>query len=211
MHRKNGPLAITDANLLLGRLVPRYFPQIFGDSEKEPLDVKASELAFDQLCEEINSESPDKKSRDEIAYGFLKIANETMCRPIRALTEARGYDTTKHILASFGGASGQHCCAIAKSLGISTILVHRFSSVLSAYGMALSDRSAFPVLVCFLSSWTLIRVYERREPCATVLESNNYKPLQARVQNLRQKVRQDLENQGFDDKSIAIETYLNLR
>ena len=146
VYRKNGPLAITDANLLLGRLVPKYFPQIFGDSEKEPLDVKASESAFDQLCEEINSESADKKSRDEIAYGFLKIANETMCRPIRALTEARGYDTTKHVLASFGGASGQHCCAIAKSLGISKVLVHRFSSVLSAYGMALADRHVTSLL-----------------------------------------------------------------
>ena len=76
---------------------------------------------------------------DEVAYGFIKIANETMTRPIRSLTEARGHDTSKHRLATFGGAGGQHAVAIAEALGISQILIHRYSSVLSAYGMALAD------------------------------------------------------------------------
>lgn len=73
-------------------------------------------------------------------YSFIKVANETMSRPIRSLTEARGYDASKHILACFGGAGGQHACAIATTLGIKTILVHRYSSILSAYGMSLAER-----------------------------------------------------------------------
>lgn len=79
-------------------------------------------------------------SIDEIAWGFIKVANETMSRPIRALTEARGYAAQKHLLAAFGGAAGQHACSLAKTLGIKTVLVHKFSSILSAYGMSLSDR-----------------------------------------------------------------------
>lgn len=77
---------------------------------------------------------------EEVAWGFIKVSNETMSRPIRGLTEARGYDTSKHILASFGGAGGQHARDVAATLGIKTILVHRYSSILSAYGMALSER-----------------------------------------------------------------------
>ena len=109
-------MAVTDANLLLGRLVPEYFPKIFGKTEKEPLDVDASRTAFEKLAEEINATQDKKLSLDEIIYGFvdlpsfvcsifrthiiyrfIKVANETMCRPIRALTEARGYATGKHM------------------------------------------------------------------------------------------------------------------
>lgn len=106
------------------------------------LDIEASKQAFDELAKEIKSQVKNDMSLDEIAWGFIKVANETMSRPIRALTEARGYAAQKHILSAFGGAAGQHACSIAKTLGIKTILIHRFSSVLSAYGMSLSDRYA---------------------------------------------------------------------
>lgn len=141
-NRKNGPLAVTDANLLLGRLIVDYFPKIFGKSEKEPLDIEASRVKFKEIAETVNAEGDFEKelSLDEVVYGFIKIANETMCRPIRALTEARGYATSSHILASFGGAGGQHACEIAHILGIQTVLIHRYSSILSAYGLALADR-----------------------------------------------------------------------
>ncbi|KAF8197074.1 Hydantoinase/oxoprolinase-domain-containing protein [Pholiota molesta] len=132
-YRKGGPLAVTDANLLLGRLIPDYFPKIFGKSEKEPLDIEASRSAFEKLAEEINAEQDKKLSLDEIVYGFIKVANETMCRPIRALTEARGHATSKHILASFGGAGGQHACEIASLLGIKTILIHRYKPCSTFY------------------------------------------------------------------------------
>lgn len=150
---------MTDANLLLGRLLPQYFPKIFGKTEDQrkycvvvpaerrtdiilpaALDIEASKSAFNALAKEIKSQVKNDMSLNEIAWGFIKVANETMSRPIRALTESRGYAAHKHILSAFGGAAGQHACSIAKTLGIKTILIHRFSSVLSAYGMSLSDR-----------------------------------------------------------------------
>jgi 5-oxoprolinase (ATP-hydrolysing) len=137
-YRKGGPLTITDANLLLGRLIPSLFPKIFGKTESEPLDLSMTQTAFESLQKEI-LKNGKRMSLDEIAFGFIKVANEAMCRPIRALTQGKGYDTSTHILACFGGAGGQHACAIAQSLGIKTILIHKYSSVLSAYGLSLAD------------------------------------------------------------------------
>jgi len=107
-YRKGGPLAVTDANLLLGRLIPDFFPKIFGKSEKEPLDVDATRAAFEKVAKEVNEsihaqsghEKDAQLSLDEVVYGFIKVANETMARPIRALTEARGYATGKHVYVS---------------------------------------------------------------------------------------------------------------
>lgn len=143
-YRKGGPLTITDANLFLGRLLPDFFPKIFGENENEGLDEQETRKQFEDLTRQINNEiSKGKKEKemtpDEVAYGFIKVANEAMTRLIRSLTEAKGHDTSKRRLATFGGAGGQHAVAIAESLGIRQILVHRYSSVLSAYGMALAD------------------------------------------------------------------------
>ncbi|KAI0704444.1 5-oxoprolinase [Cerioporus squamosus] len=195
-YRKGGPLSVTDANLVLGRLVPDYFPKIFGKSEKEPLDIEASRSAFHKLAEEINaSVAEDKKmGLDEIVYGFIKVANETMARPIRALTEARGYATSKHILASFGGAGGQHACEIAQLLGIKTILIHSYSSILSAYGLALADRA-----------------YELQEPSSTFYTADNRQTLRSRLDRLDAQVRAELKRQGFEDSRVHTERMLNMR
>lgn len=98
--RKGGPLAVTDANLMLGRLIPDYFPKIFGKTEDQPLDIEASKRAFEKIAEDINESFEKKLSLDEVVYGFIKVANETMCRPIRTLTEARGFATSKHMQAA---------------------------------------------------------------------------------------------------------------
>ncbi|OCK80115.1 hypothetical protein K432DRAFT_404971 [Lepidopterella palustris CBS 459.81] len=200
-YRKGGPLTITDANLFLGRLLPDFFPKIFGKNEDEGLDVEASQNLFRELAADINKEvaggNKDKEmSLDEVAYGFIKIANETMARPIRSLTEARGHDTSKHRLATFGGAGGQHAVAIAEALGISQILVHRYSSVLSAYGMALADV-----------------VDERQEPESKVWadDADVRKYLQQKMADLRAKSTATLKDQGFSDDQIHFEEYLNLR
>ena len=100
-YKKNGPLAITDANLQLGRLLPSHFPHIFGPTETEPLDAEATRVAFEELARQYRAERENDGnivdlSLDEIAYGFITVANEAMCRPIRALTQAKGYDTSKH-------------------------------------------------------------------------------------------------------------------
>jgi len=193
-YRKGGPLAVTDANLVLGRLVPDYFPKIFGKSEKEPLDTEASRSAFETLAEEINADQEKQLELDEIVYGFIKVANETMARPIRALTEAKGYALSKHILASFGGAGGQHACEIAQLLGIKTILIHRYSSILSAYGLALADR-----------------VYELQQPASTFYTPENRGILAARLDKLDVDVRKELARQGFEGEHVQTERMLNMR
>jgi 5-oxoprolinase (ATP-hydrolysing) len=191
--RKGGPLTVTDANLFLGRLLPEFFPKIFGEKENEPLDMKVTEKLFKELTDEINSGRDQKMTPEEVAFGFINIANEAMTRPIRALTEARGYDTSTHRLATFGGAGGQHSCAIAESLGISQILIHRYSSVLSAYGMALADV-----------------VQEVQEPGSAIFSSKTEKELQVRVEELQKKATAELQKQGFDN-NIRHELYLNMR
>ncbi|KZW02220.1 hypothetical protein EXIGLDRAFT_829430 [Exidia glandulosa HHB12029] len=193
-YRKGGPLAVTDANLLLGRLLPDFFPKIFGKSEKEPLDADASRSAFEKLAEEVNAGSARKLDFDDIVYGFIKVANETMCRPIRALTESRGYATSAHVLASFGGAGGQHACDIAKLLGIKTVLIHRYSSILSAFGLNLADR-----------------VHEVQEPSSTPYNDNTRGQLLSRLDALSQTVHSELEKQGFEPRRIKIDRMLNMR
>ncbi|GAA5815878.1 hypothetical protein MFLAVUS_009397 [Mucor flavus] len=192
-YRKGGPLAVSDANLYLGRLLPDYFPNIFGPNEDEPLDRNIVEEKFKQLADVINRSTGEQKSLDEIVYGFIKVANETMCRPIRALTEAKGHDTGNHTLAVFGGAGGQHACGIARNLGINKIVLYRHSSILSAFGLALADV-----------------VHEVQEPSAETLHLSK-KRIQDRVAHLVTECRSELKKQGFRDTEIATEVYLNLR
>ncbi|OGE54653.1 hypothetical protein PENARI_c005G09950 [Penicillium arizonense] len=198
-YRKDGPLTVTDANLFLGRLVPDFFPSIFGPKEDQGLDEDASRRLFEKLAKDINEElTKGGQSRDmtpdEVAFGFIKVANETMTRPIRSLTEAKGHDTSKHRLATFGGAGGQHAVAIAESLGIRQILIHRHSSVLSAYGMALADV-----------------VDENQEPESKVWGNEIRYELKLRLQELKKRSAHRLKNQGFDERSIVFEEYLNMR
>lgn len=200
-YRKNGPLTVTDANLFLGRLVPEFFPKIFGPNEDQELDAQKTQDLFRQLTREINedraSHGQDKEmTPDEVAFGFIKIANEAMTRPIRSLTEAKGHDTSKHRLATFGGAGGQHAVAIAEGLGIKQILIHRYSSVLSAYGMALADV-----------------VEEHQEPESKTWNDSSevHEALAEKMDRLRVKSAQRLREQGFDERSIVFEEYLNMR
>jgi len=193
-YRKGGPLTVTDANLFLGRLLPEFFPKIFGKNEDEGLDEEASKKLFEELTDQINDDLGKDMSAEEVAYGFIQIANETMTRPIRSLTEAKGYDTSQHRLATFGGAGGQHAVAIAESLGISQILVHKYSSVLSAYGMALADV-----------------VHEVQEPSSAVFSDEEKGRLAERLDKLKEKAIAVLQDQGFSPEDIAFEEYLNMR
>ncbi|XP_055656321.1 5-oxoprolinase isoform X3 [Falco peregrinus] len=131
-YRKGGPLTVTDANLCLGRLLPEYFPCIFGPGEDQPLCREAAAVAFGELAARIDAflasttaGTHQPLSVEEVAMGFVRVANEAMCRPIRALTQARGHDTAQHVLACFGGAGGQHACAIARALGMSRVFIHK--------------------------------------------------------------------------------------
>ncbi|MEA2875889.1 MAG: hypothetical protein QOF14_1085 [Hyphomicrobiales bacterium] len=133
-YRRGGPLAVTDANVMAGKLIPDFFPKIFGPEQNQPLDADAVRAAFAELATEIGG-----KSSEEIADGFIKIAVENMANAIKKISVQRGYDVTRYALNCFGGAGGQHACLVADALGMTTVLIHPFSSLLSAYGMGLAD------------------------------------------------------------------------
>ncbi|KAM7273178.1 hypothetical protein ACFE04_027842 [Oxalis oulophora] len=197
-YRKGGELAITDANLVLGFVIPDYFPSIFGPKENQPLDIEATIKEFEKLAIQVNSyrksqdDSATDMSVEEIALGFVNVANETMCRPIRQLTEMKGHETKNHALACFGGAGPQHACAIARSLGMKEVFIHRFCGILSAYGMGLADV-----------------VEEAQEPYSAVYNTESILEASHREALLVNQVKQKLQEQGF--KNITTDTFLNLR
>ncbi len=133
-YRRGGPLAVTDANVMLGKLIPDFFPKIFGPAQNQPLDGAAVNTAFADLAKEVGGKAPE-----EIADGFIKIAVENMANAIKKISVQRGYDVTRYALNCFGGAGGQHACLVADALGMTRVLIHPFSSLLSAYGMGLAD------------------------------------------------------------------------
>ncbi|MCH0629973.1 hydantoinase B/oxoprolinase family protein [Kocuria palustris] len=139
-YRKGGPLTVTDANLLLGKLIPDHFPLIFGPNHDQPLDVELTKRKFNELTEEINRDKVGPKlTPEQVANGFLTVAVELMARPIRTITEAKGYSTNNHNLACFGGSGGQFSVPLAKNLGIAQVAVHKYLSLLSAYGILVAD------------------------------------------------------------------------
>ncbi|MCZ6884970.1 MAG: hydantoinase B/oxoprolinase family protein [Alphaproteobacteria bacterium] len=138
-YRKGGPLTVTDANLLLGRLRPEFFPTVFGPGADEPLDIKATEAAFAALGAEISAETGETMSAHQVAQGFLRIAVENMSSAIKKISTQRGRDVTRYGLVSFGGAGGQHACQVADALGMTEIFIHPLGGVLSALGMGLAD------------------------------------------------------------------------
>ncbi len=133
-------------------------------------------------------------SVEEVAMGFVKVANETMCRPIRNLTQGKGYDTRDHALACFGGAGGQHACSIARSLGMKTVYIHKYAGILSAYGMALADV-----------------VHEEQIPCALEFCQANLPQFDQSFAALVGQCAQVLEKQGFTTESMRFEKYLHMR
>ncbi len=133
-YRRNGPLAVTDANVMAGKLIPDFFPKIFGPHQDQPLDGEAVRHGFNNLAQKVGGKTPE-----EIADGFIKIAVENMANAIKKISVQRGYDVTRYALNCFGGAGGQHACLVADALGMTKVLIHPFSSLLSAYGMGLAD------------------------------------------------------------------------
>ncbi|MBN9470124.1 MAG: hydantoinase B/oxoprolinase family protein [Bosea sp.] len=134
-YRRGGPLAVTDANVMVGKLIPSYFPAIFGPKQDAPLDVETVRAKFAALAAEVG----DGRSPEEVADGFIQIAVANMAEAIKKISVQRGYDITRYALNSFGGAGGQHACLVADALGIKTVLLHPFSGLLSAYGMGLAE------------------------------------------------------------------------
>lgn len=187
-YGSGGPLTITDANCFLGRILPDYFPR--------PLDLEKVKKDFLKLTDVVNEEKhgDDRLTPEQVAMGFIQVANATMTRPIRTLSEGRGFETSSHNLACFGGAGGQHATAIARDLGIKRVLIHQLSSILSAYGMALADV-----------------VVEKQEPEAVAYTSEATPRITARFDSLSSQAEESLKKQGFLPHRIEHELFLNMR
>ena len=191
-YRRGGPLAVTDCNLLLGKLRPEHFPPVFGPNADQPLDLAAAQAAMDAVLETVEAATGKRYSREEAAEGFLTIAVANMANAIKAVSLRRGHDVTRAALSSFGGAGGQHCCAIADALGMETVLCHPLASVLSAYGMGLAERRV---------------VHET----TLALPLDALKDLAAAVAEQGRIARSDLSRQCGSDAKIRLETTLFLR
>jgi 5-oxoprolinase (ATP-hydrolysing) len=138
-YGRGGPLTVTDANVLLGRVQPDHFPRVFGPAGDRPLDAAAARTKFAQLAAQIAAATEDTRGPAEVAAGFLEIAVQNMANAIKKISVQRGYDVTRYVLSTFGGAGGQHACAVAAALGMTRVLIHPLAGALSAYGIGLAD------------------------------------------------------------------------
>ncbi len=138
-YRRGGPLTVTDANVMLGRIQPAFFPPVFGPGGDQPLDAAVVRRAFTRLTVNIHAASGDERTPEQVAEGFLTVAVENMASAIKHISVQRGYDVTAYTLQCFGGAGGQHACAVADALGMTRVMIHPYAGVLSAYGMGLAD------------------------------------------------------------------------
>ncbi len=189
-YRRGGPLTVTDANVMTGKLLPAYFPKIFGPARNEPLDAAVVREKFEALAAEIG----DGRSAEAIADGFLHIAVENMANAIKKISVQRGHDVTGYVLNCFGGAGGQHACMVADSLGMTTVLVHPFSGILSAFGMGLAD----------------IRAHRSRAVVKN-LDGETESELQVVESTLENEVVGELQGQGVTDSDITIFARAHLR
>ncbi|MFB6436474.1 hydantoinase B/oxoprolinase family protein [Streptomyces sp. NPDC056411] len=141
-YRRGGPLTVTDANVMLGRIQAAHFPAVFGPDGDRPLDAETVRTRFTELAARAAAETGDDRGPEEVAAGFLEIAVLNMANAVKKISVQRGHDITRYTLTSFGGAGGQHACAVADALGIGTVLVPPLAGVLSAYGIGVADATA---------------------------------------------------------------------
>jgi len=188
-YRRDGPLTVTDANVLLGRIPVDHFPSVFGPDADRPLDVDVVLQKFDQLAKEVSAESPEAA-----AEGFLTVAVESMANAIRKITIERGEDVRDFVLCSFGGAAGQHACKVAEVLDMKKIWLHPMAGVLSAYGMGLSD----------------IRV-EKQQSIEAPFTNDEISEMQANINDLRTQCDESLAAQNVDPDNRDFKISLGLR
>jgi 5-oxoprolinase (ATP-hydrolysing) len=141
-YRRGGPLTVTDANVMVGKIQPAQFPTIFGPDGDQPLDAGVVREKFAALAREIEAATGQPRTPQEVAEGFLRVAVANMANAIKQVSIQKGHDVTRYALQCFGGAGGQHACLVADELGMQTVFIHPFAGVLSAYGMGLADQSA---------------------------------------------------------------------
>jgi len=189
-YRRGGPLTVTDANVMLGKLQPNLFPAVFGPEQNERLDTETVRQKFAALAREID----DGRGEEETAEGFLRVAVENMANAIKKISVERGHDVTGYALSCFGGAGGQHACLVADALGMTTVHIHPFSGLLSAYGMGLARIAA-----------------SRARAVTKPLEEGLRGELDEAIAVLGREVTAELEAQGIAASDIEITPLLHLR
>ncbi len=189
-YRRGGPLTITDCNVLLGRVRPELFPAIFGPGADQPIDAHIVAAKFNELCTEVEKATGQTLSPEEAAEGFIAIANQHMAEAIRKISIQRGYDPRAYVLCAFGGAGGQHACAVADAVGVRSILLHPLAGVMSAWGIGLADQRA-------------IREVSIEEKLGADISD--------RRNALETAARQALAVQGVRDDSVDTQTIAHLR
>lgn len=193
-YRRGGPLAVTDANLMVGKLLPEFFPKVFGPNADQPLDADIVHAKFTELAREVEAATGVARSPEEIAWGCLQIANDNMANAIKKITIQRGIDVTGYTLVCFGGAGAQHACQVADLLGIRRVMIHPYASVLSAYGIGLAD----------------VRTI-RQKALERELVPGIEAELDAAIHELEEAVRADLRAQDIPDSRIRTEARVHVR
>ncbi|NKX43772.1 hydantoinase B/oxoprolinase family protein [Roseicyclus persicicus] len=187
-YRRGGPLTVTDANVMLGKLRPEFFPKVFGPGQDEALDADVVRAKFAEIA------AAEGKTAEEVAEGFLTIAVENMANAIKKISVQRGYDVTKYLLNAFGGAAGQHACLVADSLGMEAVLIHPLSGLLSAYGIGRATVSA-----------------SRQQALVEPLGEQSLSAIDRLAADLRAAVAAELSEQGVDPEAAGAVTRLHLR
>jgi 5-oxoprolinase (ATP-hydrolysing) len=187
-YRRGGPLTVTDANVMLGRLNPDLFPAIFGPGQDQPLDRAGVADAFAAIA------APIGRAPEDVAEGFLRIAVENMANAIKKISVQRGYDVTRYLLNAFGGAAGQHACAVADALGIETVLIHPLSGLLSAYGIGMAGVEV-----------------SRQQALMRPLEAASMAEVAALIDALRDRALAEMAEQGVAADRVVWRPVLMLR
>ena len=193
-YRRGGPLTVTDANVMLGRIQPAHFPHVFGPDGDQPLDVATVRQRFTELAATTARAAGDHRTPEEVAAGFLEIAVLNMANAVKKISVQRGRDVSRYALASFGGAGGQHACAVADALGIDTVVVPPLAGVLSAYGIGVADVTA-----------------SREQSVETELTEASLAEVRAVCDRLAAHTRAELRADGVPDEAIGTVARVHLR
>ena len=193
-YRNGGPLCVTDANVMTGKILPHRFPALFGPAGDQPLDRAGVETAFTALAERISADTGVATDAFAVAEGFLKVAVSHMAEAIRHITLEKGHDARRFALQCFGGAGGQHACRVAEELGMETVLIHPFAGVLSAYGMGLADQSVL-----------------REQGIEVAFDAGGWALAEAALARLEAQARKDLLSREAADVELSVRRCALLR
>jgi 5-oxoprolinase (ATP-hydrolysing) len=193
-YRRGGPLTVTDANVMLGRIQPAHFPRVFGDDADQPLDDALVRRRFGELAADIRAATGDDRSPEQVAEGYLQIAVANMANAVKRISVEKGHDVTGYALTTFGGAGAQHACAVADQLGIRTVLVPPMAGVLSALGIGLADATAM-----------------REQSVVSPLEPASMPAVEEVADRLESTTRGELLDQGVPRDRIRVTRRVHLR